>query len=344
MNKTINQYLALLSCLILLTYCSKEPDTPVGSDFNFTCDSPQTICARPDSIGTTFAEMDCDGGGISNVLECRNGTDFKVGDDDCAAAVRGKIDICLLIRTNSNGQVGELSTSHVLAQKDCDGGGLTNIEECMQGFNPLKDNDFDELNNTFDNKEIDLYLDQYLNNGTREVFSIVDTIPVGGDTLGIVGSFSSTQQETILIYGDSTVVNIFVDNNTQDTFKISKTPSGVITILPLRINGEDLDSENIVTINYSSSHLDYQPNKNSPIFEQIDAVSLQEVVLETDVQKNSLVKDLIRGLQEGLDYFETGSKGTIIVPSKAAYGQLLFQGIPSYGVIIFDEIELQDVQ
>lgn len=194
MIKTILKFLALLCCLILLTYCSKEPDAVIGSDFNFTCDSPQTICARPDSIGKAFAMMDCDGGGISNVLECRNGTDFKVGDDDCAAAVRGKIDICMLIRSNPEDSTSSYDPSHVLAQQDCDGGGLTNIEECMQGFNPLKDNDLDELNGRTDDLDIENYLKNlgYINDN----MNLLDTI----GTIGVLDSMEIVKTESGLVY------------------------------------------------------------------------------------------------------------------------------------------------
>ena len=131
MFKTLLKFIGFISCSFLLMYCSEEPDDLFGSDFNFTCDSPLTICSRPDSIGTEFANMDCDGGGISNVLECRNGTDFSFGDDDCAAAVRGKINICMLIRMNPQDSTSDFDPSHVLAQQDCDGGGRSNIEECI---------------------------------------------------------------------------------------------------------------------------------------------------------------------------------------------------------------------
>jgi len=186
--------MALLGCLTLLTYCSKEPDAPISSDFNFTCDSPQTICARPDSIGQAFAMMDCDGGGISNVLECRNGTDFKVGDDDCAAAVRGKIDICMLIRSNPEDSTSSFDPNHVLAQQDCDNGGLTNIEECIQGFNPLKDNDLDELNGRTDDLDIENYLKNlgYIS----ETFNLLDTIGV----IGFLDSMEIVKTETGLVY------------------------------------------------------------------------------------------------------------------------------------------------
>jgi len=286
MLKTILKFLAFSSCLLLLTYCSKDPDPVIGSDFNFNCDSPLTICAMPDSIGTEFAQMDCDGGGISNVLECRNGTDFREGDDDCAAAVRGKIDICMLIRVNPNDSTSNYDPDHVLAQNDCDGGGLTNIEECVQGFNPIKGNDIDELNSRDDNLEIQAYLRKI------EYITVNDTIL---DSIGVLAII-------------------------EDSLEVYKTETGLIYVIETIGLGELAAAEDTITYNFQSSYL-----------QEGNITSITSTALDT-----SKVRDLIFGMQEAITHFPEGSKGRLIMPSRLAYNNLSFAGIPAYSVIVMD--------
>jgi len=97
--------------------------------FDETLDICVIIAANPMS---TIADADCDGGGISNAIECENGGDPTNPTDDCAMAEAGAIDICLLINGDAN---------HPLAQADCDGGGITNLIECISHENPFDSSD-----------------------------------------------------------------------------------------------------------------------------------------------------------------------------------------------------------
>lgn len=194
MLKTTIKILGFSACLLLLMFCTEEPDMVFGSDFDFNCNSPLTICARPDSIGVVFGAEDCDGGGISNLLECRNGTDFNSGDDDCAAAIRGKIDLCLLIQVDMDDVSKGYQQDHVLSQVDCDGGGLTNLEECIKGFNPLKDNDIDQLNGQINDTDIEGFLKQegFIN----QALNLADTVGM----IGLIDSKEVWKTESGLIY------------------------------------------------------------------------------------------------------------------------------------------------
>ena len=291
MLKTVLKILAFSGCLMLLMFCSKEPDPFSGGTTNFDCNSPITICSKPDSIGIEFGKMDCDGGGISNLLECRNGTSFSQADDDCAAAVRGKIDICLLIRTNPDGSVGDLRADHVLAQQDCDGGGLTNIEECIKGFNPLKENDLDEQNNRLNDQAIEVYL--------KKSDLINDTL-ILLDTIGTIGVI--------------------------DTNDVIRTESGLIYYAEKIGTGEIATSEDSIEYSFVSSYL----------VNCGEETTCDTVPIVNQAGDITLVKDLIFGIQEWLSQFPEGSKGKLIIPSRLAYNNLLFQDIPPYSVIVMD--------
>jgi len=79
-----------------------------------------------------FAALDCDNGGINNLIECMNGTAASVPTDDCMAAVRAGTDICAIINGDPN---------HPLAALDCDKGGASNIVECNTNGNTLDPTD-----------------------------------------------------------------------------------------------------------------------------------------------------------------------------------------------------------
>ena len=75
-----------------------------------------------------LAQEDCDGGGVSNIIECQTGEEpGQTPGDDCAAAVNANLDLCVLINNDS---------SHPLAHEDCDGGGVSNFIECQTGEEP----------------------------------------------------------------------------------------------------------------------------------------------------------------------------------------------------------------
>ena len=83
------------------------------------------VIANPTS---PLALADCDGGGISNLIECQNGEDPFDPSDDCQAALDSGMDICAFVLANP---------ASTFAQADCDGGGISNLVECQNGGNPL---------------------------------------------------------------------------------------------------------------------------------------------------------------------------------------------------------------
>lgn len=83
-----------------------------------------------------LANLDCDGGGVPNIIECNSGEDPTNPADDCMAAIDSGILICGLIAPG-----GILDPTHPMAALDCDNGGIDNLTECQNGGNPADPSD-----------------------------------------------------------------------------------------------------------------------------------------------------------------------------------------------------------
>lgn len=303
MSKHITRFLAFAGCVMLLIFCSKEePEIDYSDPLSFNCNSSPLICARPDSLGP-FGNMDCDNGGISSFYECLAKTDFNNPADDCEAAVKAKVDICLLMQIDQDSVELGFSQTHVLADQDCDGGGLTNYEECIHGFNPIKANDADEENGLLDDKEIEAYL--------REKNIATNLIQ---DSVGIIAT------------NDALGLNII------------RTESGVLCLIAQDAVGESPTVQDSITYSYTSSYL-----SNCLQLEDCLNPSLcPEMPFMSSASDTAQVSNLIFGIQEGLGNIKGQSKGTFFVPSRLAYGSVEAFGVPPYSVLIFD-IEIDSI-
>lgn len=305
MSNNITTFLAFTSCMFLLVYCTKdEPEIDFSDPLSFNCNSSPLICTRPDSLGP-FGEMDCDNGGISSFHECIASTDFSDPSDDCLAAVKAKVDICFLMQVDPNDVEAGFMTDMVLSDQDCDGGGLTNYEECVNGFDPIRENDADELNNLVDMNEIEAFLAR---NYTRDVSSL---------------------------FQDSMFVELHISKSTAtDTFRTIRTESGVVCLIPLDTIGETPTAQSTINYNFSSSYFDKRCLDLSGNCVSSDLENEQTIV--TNESLTSLVSDLVFGLQDGLSYMTAGTRGIILIPSLQAYGSAGAFDIPSYSVLLFD--------
>jgi len=111
------------------TECENGTDpTDPSDDCQGIIDNMIDICAilaaDPDN---TIAGADCDNDGVSNGVECNNGTDPLNPLDACIAIAAEGLDICEILRLNPNSE---------LAGLDCDGDGFTNFDECNRGSDP----------------------------------------------------------------------------------------------------------------------------------------------------------------------------------------------------------------
>ncbi len=90
------------------------------------------ICAiLSDDPTNALGQLDCDGGGVINAIECASGENPLFADDDCIAALDESLYICGLLSEN-----GVLDPTAAIALADCDGGGIDNYTECINGGNP----------------------------------------------------------------------------------------------------------------------------------------------------------------------------------------------------------------
>ncbi len=105
----------------------ENPSDPVD-DCETVIDQNIDICLIIVSDpGHPLASLDCDNGGVPNYLECQHETDPNEPSDDCEAVILCNINVCALIDNDPN---------HPLANQDCDGGGMSNISECVIGSDP----------------------------------------------------------------------------------------------------------------------------------------------------------------------------------------------------------------
>ena len=104
-----------------------------SDDCQAALDSGTDICAFVLANPTSpMALADCDGGGISNLIECQNGGDPLNPVDDCTSALGSNTDICAFVLANP---------TSAIALADCDNGGVNNLEECQNGGDPFDPSD-----------------------------------------------------------------------------------------------------------------------------------------------------------------------------------------------------------
>ena len=102
--------------------------TFVLSDLCLTLSPTDNICQiLAEDPNSGLADLDCDNDGVSNSLECNNGTDPNNPEDACTAVQNAGLDICTILESNPDSE---------LAQLDCDDDGISNAEECEGGSDP----------------------------------------------------------------------------------------------------------------------------------------------------------------------------------------------------------------
>lgn len=297
MLKTIVKLGAFMACIILFTFCSKEET--VDFSMAFSCTSPASICSKPDSIGVVFGGMDCDNGGISNYHECIAGTSFTDGSDDCTAAMRAKVDLCLLISEENS------EAAKILRDQDCDGGGFSNFEECMMGFDPLRGNDQDELQSYSDDTEIKIFLEK--NNIISDTLALQDTI-------GIIATSYEMDSNTFDVYRAETGIIYFVESNA----------SGLLPV-----------EEDTIVYDFTSSYLsDCVSITGINVAETSSSCST--IVHTSAMGDTTLMSSIVKGFRQGLTQMPIDTKGRVIVPSRRAYNQESIEGLPPYSVLVFD--------
>ncbi len=138
---------------------SGEDPTDPADDCQAAIDSGTNICVLINYDAThPLATLDCDNGGVSNYMECVNGEDPSDPADDCQAAAEGGLDICTIIAGGG----------HPWAALDCDNGGVDNETECASGTDPNDPSD-----------DLDCPLDPCVEAADADICSIIDGDPTG---------------------------------------------------------------------------------------------------------------------------------------------------------------------
>lgn len=107
---------------------------------------------------------------------------------------------------------------------------------------------------------------------------------------------------------------------TEHQLKAQKTESGLYYIIDELGKGSHPSSSDNVTIYYKGYYT------NNTVFD------------ESETQKGTafFLNQVIEGWTEGIPFFKTGGKGTLIIPSDLAYGNRGIGSIPPGAVLLFD--------
>lgn len=115
-----------------LTECNNNGDPLDADDDCSSALASLDICSTINgNADHPLAYVDCDGGGVVNIIECMSGEDPSDFSDDCSTAMDENLSICGLLT-----HYGTLTPTDILADYDCDGGGIDNIIECANGGDP----------------------------------------------------------------------------------------------------------------------------------------------------------------------------------------------------------------
>lgn len=109
---------------------------------------------------------------------------------------------------------------------------------------------------------------------------------------------------------------VYIEANDLDA---TESESGLFYIISKQGDGFQANENSAVTISYKGYYL------NGKEFNTSD---------EGGVTIN--LQDVMPGLSEGISFFKEGGEGTLIIPSKLAYGYEDYKGVPAGSVVIFD--------
>ncbi len=108
----------------------------------------------------------------------------------------------------------------------------------------------------------------------------------------------------------------------------TKSPKNVYYSIAKKGIGANAAKKSIVTVNYTGRILEGE------VFDSNTDTAFKHVQpLEVDLSKTDAI---IKGWQEGLLYFNKGSKGTLYIPSPLGYGVYGYGAIPPNAILVFD--------
>ena len=166
---------------------------------------------------------------------------------------------------------------------------------------------------------------QYFNEGGSGTILIPAHLGYGNDDYnGVPGGSVLIFDVELIDYqaeNDQEIIQFLQDNN----LEAEKSETGLYYIISEQGEGLQPNENSIVTVAYRGYFTDLR------IFDQSTAAGIP-------FELNKVIK----GWQEGIQYFKEGGKGKLFIPSSLAYGRYGNQSIPGGTVLIFD-IELKSV-
>lgn len=121
---------------------------------------------------------------------------------------------------------------------------------------------------------------------------------------------------------ESEKINAYLAEN---NLTADSTETGLYYIIEEEGEGGNPDANATVEVRYRGTLLD------GTVFDQT----------ANDATRQFRLNEVILGWQEGIPLFQKGGKGTLIIPSRLAYGAEIRGNIPAYSILVF-EVELVD--
>lgn len=132
---------------------------------------------------------------------------------------------------------------------------------------------------------------------------------------------------------DEKLIEEYIKNNNYKAVK--KTESGLYYLVQSQGNGAKVEANKKVTVNYTGKLLDGSvfDSNTDPKFNHVQPFDFTVGVGQ-----------VIKGWDEGLQLFNVGGKGILIIPSRLGYGsRSAGPSIPANSVLVFD-VEVLDVK
>lgn len=122
---------------------------------------------------------------------------------------------------------------------------------------------------------------------------------------------------------DAKKIKDYISSN---NLNATESGSGLYYVISTQGTGPQPNGNSTVTVKYTGYLLDGSTFDQSPAAGASFALT-----------------NVIKGWQEGMQYFKKGGKGKLLIPSALGYGSQATGKIPANSVLVFD-IELIDVQ
>lgn len=131
----------------------------------------------------------------------------------------------------------------------------------------------------------------------------------------ILMSCSSDSEKDFTQSNEKEILDYLSENN----LEAQKSETGLYYIINEQGSGVQPTSNSNVTVSYKGYY------SNAKVFDQSNSEGI-----------SFNLRGVIAGWTEGITYFKEGGSGMLLIPSRLAYGNKDYRGIPGGSVLIFD--------